>query len=677
MQLWERIVFAAFLAVSTGLFISKIWLNWRRVRSAASEKIATPLGTRLKNVLVNVLLQRKLFKSPLRGILHAFVFYGFLAYLLHTLSQIAGGLLGDYSLYFPLMLDSFVPGFSRIYDAALDIFSVLVILALAIFALRRWAAEARELDRPSLQSAVVLSLIFLLMAFSLVSEPARDMLAHREGEGIRPALVSILKATRIDPWNLFLFGWWGHILTIFAFMIYVPRSKHAHLIWAPVNFFFQKNSPKGALKYMDLENSAQFGSNLVSDFSWMDHLGGLSCIECGRCTLQCPANRTGKLLNPKEIMTSLKHSLEDSMDLVNHAKQDGKNPEEVHSLSQAKLIGNLISEEALWACTTCYACVENCPVGNNQVDAIVSMRRSLVLEEGKMPGELQSAMVNLENQANPWGAGAHKREEWANGLSIRTMREWKESGQQPDVLYWVGCAGAFDDNGQKTARAFSVILQEAGVSFGILGTEESCTGDSARRSGNEYLYQTLAASNIETLNTYGVTKIVATCPHCLNTLKNEYPQMGGQYEVIHHSDFIASLLKDKKIELNGESGQQVTYHDSCYLARYNDTVDSPRHVLKAAGMPLLEPMEHGKAAMCCGAGGAQMWKEEEKGDKRINVARTEQLLATEAQTIATACPFCRTMVSDGVKALDHEEIKTLDIAEITFQNMKRKKEVKS
>ena len=353
----------------------------------------------------------------------------------------------------------------------------------------------------------------------------------------------------------------------------------------------------------------------------------------------------------------------DQMPQVAEARKAGKSAEEIMGLETNVIGDKYISEEAIWGCTTCYACVEACPVGNNQVNAIVEMRRHLVLAESKFPAELQGAFTNMENNSNPWGVGAHTRADWAADLGVKTMAE----DANIDILYWVGCAGAFDERSKSTARSFVKIMQKANVNFGILGTEENCSGDSARRGGNEYLYQTLAQSNVDTMNKYNVKKVVTACPHCYNTIKNEYPQFGGNFEVIHHSEYIKNLIDEKKINIDltaEDTKEKVTYHDPCYLGRYNDGYENPRAVVNAvSGNDPIEAVDHHSKSLCCGAGGAQMWMEEH-GD-RVNDKRTGQLLDTGASTIAVSCPFCMTMVTDGVKAAGKiEDVKVKDIAEL-------------
>ncbi|HQI21315.1 MAG TPA: (Fe-S)-binding protein, partial [Leptospiraceae bacterium] len=389
-----------------------------------------------------------------------------------------------------------------------------------------------------------------------------------------------------------------------------------------MNFFMIRGTPRGQMTHMDMENAAVYGAGNVRELPWTSMLDGLSCIECGRCTVQCPANRTGKPLDPKKIMVDIKHSMIENTNTLLKTEDPA-----------AALIGDpFITEEELWGCTSCYACVEACPVGNNQLEAILEMRRNLVLAESRFPSHLQLAFQNMENNSNPWGVGAHTRADWCADLNVKTMAE----DSNVDVLYWVGCAGSFDDRNKTIARSFVKIMQGAGVKFSILGTEENCTGDSARRGGNEYLFQTLAQTNIETMNRYNVKKVVTACPHCYNTLKNEYPQMGGNYEVQHHTDFIDDLIRDGKVEMDPATVEDMksrrgTYHDSCYLGRYNDVYDQPRNIVEQTlGRGIPEASDHHSTSLCCGAGGAQMWMEEQYD--RVNVKRTNQLLETGADT---------------------------------------------
>ncbi len=682
-----HIIFTILFAVANFVFVRavhyRLGLVFQAQKAHFHEDVSghPNLGFRIRSIIENVIFQKKNFQEPLRGVMHAFIFYGFLTYLLHTTNQIVAGVAG-YWLHDPyeFSLLGFAPSLAYAYEGVVQAISIFVLIGLGFFAQRRWIQKAKGLDVHSPASAIVISMIAVLMITTLFGEGAKVISqtysikngALREGFPIAVFISHIWSALGVGGASgdiVFKIFWWAHILTVFTFMLYVPTSKHAHLIFAPVNYFLVTDTPKGALSKPNLEDeNALYGANKVQDFPFPNLLDGLACIECGRCQVECPANRTGKVLNPKSIIVELKHALMEKMPEVANARKQGKSAEEILGM-ETNVIGSYISEDAIWGCTTCYACVQACPVGNNQVNAIVEMRRNLVLAESKFPAELQGAFSNMENNSNPWGRGAHTRADWAEGLGVKTLAE----DPNVDVLYWVGCAGAFDDRSTKTAKAFVQIMQKAGVNFGILGTEEGCSGDSARRGGNEYLYQMLAQTNVDTMNGYNVQKIVATCPHCFNTLKNEYPQFGGNFEVKHHSEFIQELISKGKIDVSANAEdleKTVTYHDPCYLGRYNDKYEEPRDLVKVTGSSLEEASDHHSKSLCCGAGGAQMWMEEQNND-RVNFKRTAQLLETGASTIAVGCPFCMTMITDGVKNAERiDTVKVKDIAEIVAERLK-------
>ncbi|NCN09158.1 MAG: (Fe-S)-binding protein [Leptospira sp.] len=682
-------IFIVLFAVANVVFVRAVIyrLNLvfkaRPARFNEDARTSLNIGFRLKSFFENVILQRKNFKEPLRGIMHSFIFYGFITYLIHTSSQMVAGIFGwtmDDPYQFTLIGSLISPTLEHIYTNILSVVSLLVLVGLGFFAYRRWIQKAKGLDVHSPASAIVIAMISTLMITTLLGEGAKSVASNyfnAEADFIASGIGSVWSMIGVDfdrADTAFIIMWWGHILTVFAFMLYVPTSKHAHLIFAPVNYFFATDTPKGALSKLNLEDENDvWGSNRVEDFPWPNLLDGLSCIECGRCQVQCPANRTDKVLNPKAIIVELKHALMEKMTEVDKVSA-GKTKEEAAEAVAALDTGVIntyegLSEEAIWGCTTCYACVEACPVGNNQVNAIIEMRRHLVQVESKMSPELQGAFTKMENNSNPWGVGAHTRADWAEGLGVKTMAE----DSNVDLLYWVGCAGAFDERNKSITKSFVNILQKAEVNFGILGTEEGCSGDSARRGGNEYLYQTLAQQNVDTMNGYNVKKIVTACPHCYNTIKNEYPQFGGNFEVYHHSEYINMLAKEKKIDVkiadDANSGK-FTYHDSCYLGRYNDNYENPRDLVKkVSGGKLVEAVDNKTKGLCCGAGGAQMWMEEQNNN-RVNIKRTQQLVDTGATTIATACPFCITMITDGVKAEEKTDmVKVKDIAELVAENL--------
>jgi Fe-S oxidoreductase len=451
---------------------------------------------------------------------------------------------------------------------------------------------------------------------------------------------------------------------------YLPYSKHLHVLTSVPNVFFSSLKPKGALHPINLQDETltKFGVTDIEDLTWKQLLDGYTCTECGRCESVCPANLTGKLLSPRKIIVDTRRRTVEKSQIITAGTAESN-----QQTTSKTLLDNYITEEELWSCTTCMACVNECPVMIEHVDEIIDMRRGLVLNESRFPPELKTVFDNLERNFTPWGFSHSTRADWAKDLNIPTMAQIGDA-KNVDVLFWVGCAGAYDARYKKVSVAFSKLMQHAGISFAILGTEEKCNGDAARRMGNEYLAQTMMTENIETLNRYNVKKIVATCPHCFHSLKKEYPQFAGNFEVVNHTDFLNTLIDEGKITIPSDKKPTgtVTYHDSCYLSRYNDVIDSPRKALQTTGSELVEMPRSKDRALCCGAGGGRMWMEETTG-KRINIERTEEALSTGATTVASACPFCMTMMSDGVKAKDaSEKVQVRDIAEILLDAVERK-----
>ena len=435
---------------------------------------------------------------------------------------------------------------------------------------------------------------------------------------------------------------WAHVLTILAFLAYLPRSKHLHIATAAVNVWFGRTGAGGRLEPLRFddpdvpEDELRFGAGSVKDLTWKQVLDTFSCTECGRCQDACPAYATGKILSPKLVIMGLR-------DQVFAGGAD------------APLVPDAVPEESVWDCVTCGACVQACPVSIEHVDHIVDLRRQLVMVDSNFPSEAEPMLRDVERASNPWGRAQSERADWAAGMGVRVL----EPGESPpEYLYWVGCASSFDERARKTAEATAQLLQHAGVDFAILGPRESCTGDPARRIGNEYVFQAFAEQNVATLNESGVRKIVANCPHCFNTLANEYPDFGGHYEVIHHSELLASLVRDGRIAPRGSEDLKVTYHDSCYLARHNDVIASPRELVSAVGRPV-EMARSGKQTFCCGAGGAHMWMEE-RGTP-INAERVREAAGTGAGTLAVACPFCTVMLDDGVQS-DGGSLRVADVA---------------
>jgi Fe-S oxidoreductase len=519
---------------------------------------------------------------------------------------------------------------------------------------------------------LILGLIFTVMVTMFGQNAARIALSGADHTAARAvsALVAPLFAGADAPvihvWFSVFF--WGHMVAVLGFLNYLPFSKHLHILASVPNVYFSDLGPRGALKPVDLadETATKFGVTDIDDFSWKQLLNGYTCTECGRCTSVCPANTTGKLLDPRKIFVDMRaRTMEKAPLLVAGAGVEGGVREDVLG---HQLLDNFITEQELWACTTCMACVQECPVMIEHVDAIVDMRRGLVLNESRFPDELKTTFSNLERNYTPWGFGHATRAEWAEGLGIPLMAEKRTA----DVLFWVGCAGSYDARYRKVSRAFAQLMQIAGVDFAILGTEEKCNGDPARRMGNEYLAQTLMAENIATLNGYGVKKIVVTCPHCLQSLGKEYKQFGGDYEVVHHSTFLQELIRERKLDLSGERRATITFHDPCYLGRYNNEYEAPREVLNSIGgvRQVEMPRSHDRS-FCCGAGGGRMWMEEREGT-RVNNERTDEALAVSPDVIGTGCPFCMTMLTDGVKDRDAaERVAVKDIAELVLEAVKR------
>ncbi len=625
----------------------------------------TDIGQRIKNVSTIAFGQSKLLRDPVAGTIHFLIFWGFMLFLFAVLEGIIQGFYSSFTLEF------LGPVFS-IITAVQDVFGILVIGSVAFSFYRRLIQKVQRLDvgkEGQLDAAFILGMI-LVVVISMFGQNAAGIaknyytLAEYEIRPISSALSSFFAHSSSDSW--YEIFWWIHIVTIFVFMNYLPYSKHLHVFSSIPNVFFTKvGDKKYALKPLDLEDeeAEQFGAADVEHLSWKQMLDGYACTECGRCTDACPAANTGKKLSPRKIIVDIRHRTEEKAPLILAGVENG------NEVLEKTLVNDYITADELWACTTCMACVQECPVSIEHIDSIVDMRRNLVLMESNFPSELNNVFKNIETNFTPWAFNPQDRTEWAEGLNIKTMADDSEC----EYLFWVGCAGSFDSRYQKVSVAFAKLMQKAGIDFRILGVEEKCNGDTARRLGNEYLAQMLMQENVETLNNYKVKKIVTGCPHCYNTLKNEYPQFGGNFEVEHHAEMIDRLVAEGSIELSNEEikNNKVTFHDSCYLGRYNDIYDEPRKPMESIkGIELVEMERSKDKGFCCGAGGGRMFMEETEGT-RVNNNRTEEALATGANTIASSCPFCMTMMTDGVKEFEKtEEVEVKDIAEIILENSK-------
>lgn len=619
---------------------------------------------RIKNVLKIGLAQSKILREPIAGLIHVLIFWGFLIFLFAVLEAIVQGFYPKFSLRF------LGPIFSLITFVQ-DFFGLFVIAAVLWALYRRFIQKVARLDVKGhkLDAAIILCLILGVVVSMFIQNAANIanenfQLAEYEVRPVSSALSGfIFSGVNTTSQTVYEIFWWMHILIVFTFMNFLPYSKHFHVFTSLPNVYFKKiGSKKYALKKLNLEdeNLTQYGAADFEHLSWKQIFDGFACTECGRCTAACPAATTGKKLSPRNIIVNIRHRTEDKAPLI-LAKAGEEN-----EMIQKTLVHNYIADEELWACTTCMACVYECPVTIEHVDSIVDMRRNLVLGESSFPNELNAVFKNIETNFTPWAFNAQDRANWAEGMNIKTMAE----DSNAEYLFWVGCAGSFDARYQKVSKAFASLMQKANVDFRILGTEEKCNGDTARRLGNEYLAQMMMQENVEMLNGYKVKKIVTGCPHCYNTLKNEYPQFGGNFEVFHHTELINQLLNEGKLKLKDESVKsKITYHDSCYLGRYNDIFDSPRDPLKMIkGTELVEMERNRDKGFCCGAGGGRMFLEETEGT-RINNNRAEEAIKTNADTVASACPFCMTMLNDGIKSFDKQEsVKVKDIAEIVLEN---------
>ena len=665
---------------------------------------ANHLKERLMNMVVLAIGQKRLIgrsKERGSGIIHAFIFWGFCVLLIRSLTLYGEGFQEGYSL--PFFGGDHLIGY--LYVALKDIMEGIVLLMI-IFAFFRRAVLKPERLHNTFKAYLVLALIGILMVSDLLYDGARYNIIQlfnnpgnihyfnnpQYGSEFLWTPISVGAATLISGFSadvttvILTIMFWLHISTQLLFLNLLPFGKHFHVITALPNVFLKSlDYPHEKTELLDLEDETAWaeeslGINHIHQLNWKQGLDLYTCTECGRCKEVCPAYTTDKPLNLHDFNDKLKiELLENADNIIKKAKllatirqsedsgQIEKNREERTALnSEKKLIGEVIAEDTLWACTTCRACEEVCPVTIEHVPRIIAMRQGQTLMAEAYPKELNTAMKGIERNGNPWGIGYDKRADWAVGLDIKMMAD----DSNVDYLLWVGCAGSFDDRSKKVSKSLVGILQKAGINFAILGVEEKCTGDFARKVGNEMLFQMMAKENIETLNNYKVKKIITACPHCLNTLKHDYPQLGGNYEVIHHTEFIDQLVKAGKIKLKQSLAGALTYHDPCYLGRYNNIYDEPRSILRSVSNGVFKELgRHGRESFCCGAGGGRMWMEETIG-KRIYLERSEEIVRQKVSSVAVGCPFCLTMIEDGMKELGKEEqIKTMDIAEIVEKNM--------
>ncbi|HEU4364257.1 MAG TPA: (Fe-S)-binding protein [Candidatus Krumholzibacteria bacterium] len=674
----ENIVFVVALAAAGFVFIRRANLLVSYLRVGRPDNRLSDPGARILQTLLVGFGQSKILRDRVAGPIHAAIFWGFLILLASAAEMILEGVHHGWSLNF------LGPVYSAL-TALTDVFCVLVMIGAVMALWRRYVSKIRRLavSGEKLEAGLILLAIFVIVTALFTQNAAR---VHATGmdfsHALRPlsgpvgaALFGSASPDAVQA--VFRIAWWTHALLILAFLNYLPYSKHLHVLTSIPNVFFSPVGPVNKLEKIDFEaeGAETFGVVDIEDLSWKALLDGYTCTHCGRCTSVCPANATGKVLDPRGIIMSIRDRTMDKAPLVLKKKRGGELTPAEQATWDRKLIGDYVLPDALWACTTCGACMQECPVNIEHVPAIVGMRRSMVMMESSFNEEaafLPGVYGNMETNAVPWaGFSQGDRAAWAEGTGVKTAAEDPDM----DVLFWVGCAGSYDERAKKITRAFAELMQLAGVKFRILGTEERCNGDVARRTGNEYLADMLTRSNIDTFRRYNVKKIVATCPHCFNTLGNDYPAYGFTAEVVHHTQFIRDLIADGRLKIEGAGGasaEAVAYHDSCYLGRYNDEYQAPRAALAALpGLDVREPVRSGDRGFCCGAGGGRMFMEEKVGD-RVNIVRTKELLATGAKTIAVNCPFCTTMITDGVKAAERsDEVVVKDVSEIVRERVRR------
>lgn len=682
----SNVVFLLILLLAAGVFSFSAQRLVRFLQLGRPQDRLNDIPRRLWNLLRIGIGQSKILRDPVAGPMHALVFWGFVVLQLGAIELLAAGVVPSFSYA------AFLPApLHALFLISQDLTAAAVLAAVSFLIYRRLVVKPRRLQGDQVHGSdaiLILSMIGVLMLTLLLTGATDRLIAGTPVAAAQPVAGAVSLVLGALPAGalveLHAVSWWTHALLILIFLNYLPYSKHLHVIVSLPNTFLSNTSGPGvigAMKPMDLEaEDAQFGASDVTHLSWKNLLDGFACTECGRCTSVCPANLTGKPLSPRKIVINTRQRLTELAPALIGADEPlaylpiSGSPlvaTQSPALMAHTLLDHFITEDELWACTSCRACVYECPVSIDQLEIINELRRNLVLSESRFPEEILPAFEALERNGAPWAFQPSDRAQWAQGMGIPTMAELAERGERADVLYWVGCMGSFDERAKQTTVAFARILQHAQVSFAILGQEEACHGDPARRMGNEYLYQMLAKQAIETLDRYHVTTVVTACPHCFHQIGSEFPQLGGAYEVIHHATYIERLLESGRLSLSDAASRHLTiaYHDSCYLGRYHGVYDAPRDVLRRTlpVVTVVEPARTRDRGLCCGAGGGRMFMEERVGE-RINVERKKELLATGAEMIAVACPFCMTMLADAGKKLE-SDVPVRDIAEVVAERL--------
>jgi len=703
------IAMSLLLVVAWGLFAWQLKRRYALMTLGPGESRLDNLAERLRRTWQYAFAQKRMRRYWWAGIAHQLIFLGFIILLLRSLLLFGRGFDADFT-FWGLLARGTALGDG--YSLLKDVFVVLVILAASVFLYYRVIKRERRMTL-STEGFIILLIIESMMWADILHDGAEQRLhahravaaaAHTGFDGFEPAgsvMAMVLSGVGSESALSVIsaVGFWTHVTLVLLFLNLLPVSKHFHIVTAIPNVFTQSLHPRGRLPNVEdiegkIEREETLGLTRITQLSWKSVLDLYTCTECGRCTDQCPANQTGKLLSPKQLTLDLRDYLYKNEDKLVAAKRaaaggnsaagatashhggsstsggDGSNGDS-DAWTPSDLVPDYIKPEVLWACTTCGACETECPVFITYVDKIVDMRRHLVMEKSEFPAELQNAFRGMESNSNPWNFPSSDRAGWATDLDVPRIAEKPDAA----VLFWVGCSASFDDRARRIARATAQLLKTAGVDFAILAEEEQCTGDPARRAGNEFLFQMLAQANVETLNRYNPRTIVTTCPHCFNTLLNEYPDFGGKFNVVHHSVYLADLVKAGKLKPANRIDAKVAYHDSCYMGRYNEVYEQPRETLRSIpGLTVLEPVQTRDRGLCCGAGGAQMFKEEEHAregaqDERVNIRRAEQLLDTKPDMVASSCPFCQRMLIDGLASKQREDVKQFDIAELLWQSV--------
>ncbi len=659
-----KIIFTFIIAATAMGFLIPVVYRLKIILTGQPDRRFNHLVKRIGGAFTKIFLQRCTLKNERiwTGFIHVFIFYGALTFDTMSVNHILEGYIPGFHIFG----DS---GFGLFFSFIVDLFAILVIASVVYMLIRRFIIRPDAYNTTPFDSLVIYVLLTVVTlsylyfeAFAIANHAGTERWSFL-GKGF----AGWIQQSNMDPSAVgmhFHISWWLHILIVFGFIVYVPHSKYFHMFAGSFNVLVHKDSPMGELQPLDIENSEIFGVEKAPDFTWKDLLDSFACMECGRCQDVCPAFASEKPLSPKMIIFNLrKHLLSEGKKYINKKRDD-----------VPPLMQSTFTEGEIWTCTTCGACMHVCPVEIEHIPKIVGVRQGEVLMESRFPAELNSFFRNMEANSNPWGIGFSERFAWAEEMDVKKIQETPEC----DTLLWVGCAGSFDEQGKKITRAVATLLQKADVDFAVLGNEEKCCGDSSRRLGNEYLFQMQAGENIANIIQYGIKKIIVFCPHGYHTIKHEYPRLMtvlpemdeesrkkfGRIEVIHHSQFFSRLVKEGRLKISKTLNTSITYHDSCYLGRHNNIMKDPRQLLRnSSSDAILEMDNHHEHSFCCGAGGGLMWTEENLG-RRINHLRCDEVLKTGAQTAATSCPFCQTMLQDGLKDKNREDIQVKDLAQI-------------